>query len=118
VPEPLNLNEWALAGDWTIQSGASVPQAADGRIAFRFHARDAHLVMGPSERGTEVPFRVLLDGEPPGPAHGGDVDEDGRGTLSHQRLHQLIRQPGSIRERTLEITFPEAGAEAYCFTFG
>jgi hypothetical protein len=95
-----------------------VPQAADGRIAFRFHARDAHLVMGPSEPGTEVPFRVLLDGEPPGPAHGGDVDEDGRGTLSHQRLHQLIRQPGSIRERTLEITFPEAGAEAYCFTFG
>jgi len=118
VPEPLNLNEWALAGDWTIGAGASVPHGADGRIAFRFHARDAHLVMGPSARGAEVPFRVLLDGEPPGPAHGGDVDEDGRGTLSHQRLHQLIRQPGSIRERTLEITFPEAGAEAYCFTFG
>jgi len=118
VPEPLNLNEWALAGDWTVVSGASVPNGADGRIAFRFHARDAHLVMGPSERGSEVPFRVLLDGEPPGPAHGGDVDEDGHGTLSRQRLHQLIRQPGSIRERTLEITFLEAGAEAYCFTFG
>jgi len=118
VPEPLNLNEWALAGDWTIGAGASVPHGADGRIAFRFHARDAHLVMGPSARGAEVPFRVLLDGEPPGPAHGGDVDEDGRGTLSQQRLHQLIRQPGSIRERTLEIIFPEAGAEAYCFTFG
>ena len=118
VPEPLNLNEWALAGDWTIQAGASVPNGADGRLAFRFHARDAHLVMGPRERGTEVPFRVLLDGEPPGAAHGGDVDEDGNGTLSRQRLHQLIRQPESIRDRTLEITFPEAGAEVYCFTFG
>ncbi len=118
VPEPLNLNEWALAGDWTIEAGASVPNGAGGRLAFRFHARDAHLVMGPRERGTEVPFRVLLDGGPPGAAHGHDVDEEGNGTLSQQRLHQLIRQPGSIRERTLEITFPEAGAEAYCFTFG
>jgi thiol-disulfide isomerase/thioredoxin len=108
VPEPLNLNEWALAG----------PNGADGRLSFRFHARDAHLVMGPRERGNEVPFRVLLDGEPPGDAHGFDVDEEGRGTLARQRLHQLIRQPGSIRERTLEITFREAGAEAYCFTFG
>ena len=118
VPEPLNLNEWALAGDWTVEGGASVPNEADGGLAFRFHARDAHLVMGPRDRNTEVPFRVLLDGEPPGDAHGHDVDADGNGTLSRQRLHQLIRQPGSIRERTLEITFPEAGAEAYCFTFG
>jgi len=118
VPEPLNLNEWALAGDWTVEGGASVPNRADARLAFRFHARDAHLVMGPRERGAEVPFRVLLDGEPPGAAHGFDVDEDGNGTLSQQRLHQLIRQPGSIRERTLELIFPEAGAEAYCFTFG
>ena len=118
VPEPLNLNEWALAGDWTVGGGASVPNEPGGRLAFRFHARDAHLVMGPRERGAEVPFRVLLDGEPPGDAHGHDVDGDGNGTLSRQRLHQLIRQPGPIRERTLEITFPEAGAEAYCFTFG
>jgi thiol-disulfide isomerase/thioredoxin len=118
VPEPLSRNEWALEGDWTVEGGASVPNSADGRLAFRFHARDAHLVMGPRERGTEVPFRVLLDGEPPGDAHGDDVDEDGNGTLARQRLHQLIRQRESIRDRTLEISFPEAGAEAYCFTFG
>jgi thiol-disulfide isomerase/thioredoxin len=118
VPEPLNLNEWALAGDWTIGGGASVPDEAGARLAFRFHARDAHLVMGPRERGTSAPFRVLLDGQPPGAARGFDVDEDGNGTLSRQRLHQLIRQPGSISDRTLEIVFPEAGAEAYCFTFG
>jgi thiol-disulfide isomerase/thioredoxin len=118
VPEPLNRNEWALAGDWTIESGAGVLNGTDGRIAFRFHARDAHLVMGPRERGTEVPFRVLLDGEPPGAAHGLDVDDDGNGTLSRQRLHQLIRQRESIRDRTLEISFSGPSAEAYCFTFG
>jgi thiol-disulfide isomerase/thioredoxin len=118
VPEPLNRNEWALAGDWTIESGAGVLNGTDGRIAFRFHARDAHLVMGPRGRGTEVPFRVLLDGEPPGEAHGLDIDEDGNGTLSRQRLHQLIRQRESIRDRTLEISFGGPGAEAYCFTFG
>jgi thiol-disulfide isomerase/thioredoxin len=118
VPESLNRNEWALAGDWTIESGAGVLDGSDGRIAFRFHARDAHLVMGPREQGTEVPFRVLLDGEPPRAAHGLDVDEDGHGTLSRQRLHQLIRQRDSIRDRTLEIEFLGPGAEAYCFTFG
>ena len=118
VPEPLNLNEWALAGDWTIASRASVLNRADGRIAFRFHARDVHLVMGPRERGASVPFRVLLDGEPPGDAHGLDVDEQGEGTLAQQRLHQLIRQRGSITDRTFEITFLAPGAEAYCFTFG
>jgi thiol-disulfide isomerase/thioredoxin len=118
LPEPLNRNEWALEGEWTIESRASVTNGADGRIAFRFHARDAHLVMGPRERGTEVPFRVLLDGEPPGAAHGFDVDDEGRGTLTQQRLHQLIRQREAIRDRTLEIAFSAPGAEAYCFTFG
>jgi thiol-disulfide isomerase/thioredoxin len=118
VPEPLNLNDWAFAGDWTVESGASVLNATDGRIAFRFRARDAHLVMGPRERGTEVPFRVLLDGEPPGAAHGLDVDDDGHGTVSQQRLHQLIRQREAIRDRTLEISFSAPGAEAFCFTFG
>jgi hypothetical protein len=91
---------------------------ADGRIAFRFHARDVHLVMGPRTRDTPVPFTVHVDEEPPGAAHGLDVDEQGHGTLSQQRLHQLIRERGSITERTFEMTFLAPGVEAYCFTFG
>ena len=118
VPDVMRLNDWALSGDWTIGSRASVLNEANGRIAFRFHARDVHLVMGPPSRDDPVPFRVLLDGEPPRAAHGLDVDEDGHGTLSRPRLHQLIRQPGSIEDRTFEITFLEPGAEAYAFTFG
>jgi thiol-disulfide isomerase/thioredoxin len=118
VPEMLMLNQWALEGDWTIESGASVLNGTEGRIAFRFHARDVHLVMGPPGPEASVPFRVLLDGQPPGDAHGMDVDEEGNGTLSQQRLHQLIRQPGPIVDRTFEIELLGAGAEAYCFTFG
>jgi hypothetical protein len=91
---------------------------SEGSIAFRFHARDVNLVMGPPARGTSVPFTVLVDGEPPGFAHGLDVDERGHGTLSQQRLYQLIREPGSIADRTFEIAFLAPGAEAYCFTFG
>ena len=91
---------------------------ANGRVAFRFHARDVNLVMGPPSRGTSVPFRVLVDGEPPGDAHGLDVDEQGNGTLSQQRMYQLIREPGAITDRTFEIEFLAPGAEAYCFTFG
>ena len=118
APETLMLNQWALSGDWTIESGASVLNAPEGRIVFRFHARDVHLVMGPPARDASVPFRVLLDGEPPGGAHGLDVDERGEGTLDQQRLYQLIRQGGSIADRTFEITFRAAGAEAYVFPFG
>ena len=117
APE-LRLNQWALSGDWTIGRGACVLDGVDGRIAFRFHARDVNLVMGPPARGTSVPFVVLVDGEPPGAAHGLDVDERGHGTLSEQRLHQLIRERGSIGDRTFEITFLAPGVEAYCFTFG
>jgi hypothetical protein len=91
---------------------------AGGRIAFRFHARDVNLVMGPPSRGVAVPFRVLVDREPPVDAHGLDVDEDGHGTVAQQRLYQLIREPRSITDRTFEITFLEPGAEAYVFTFG
>ena len=116
--ESLRLNQWALAGEWTIDRGASVLNGAEGRIAFRFHARDVHLVMGPPARGASVPFRVLVDGEPPGAAHGLDIDEQGHGTLAEQRLHQLIREPGPITDRTFEITFLAPGAEAYSFTFG
>jgi thiol-disulfide isomerase/thioredoxin len=118
APDRLHLNQWALTGDWTIERGASVLNGADGRIAFRFHARDVHLVMGPPSRGTSVPFRVLVDGEPPGAAHGLDVDEEGHGKLSQQRLHQLIREPGAITDRTFEIAFDAPGVEAYAFTFG
>jgi thiol-disulfide isomerase/thioredoxin len=118
APDSLTLNQWALSGDWTIESRASVLNRADGRIAFRFHARDVHLVMSPRARDTSVPFRVLVDGEPPGDAHGLDVDEQGRGTLAQPRLHQLIRERASITDRTFEITFLAPGVEAYVFTFG
>ena len=118
VPDPLERNQWALSGEWTIGPGASVLNGTEGRIAFRFHARDVNLVMGPPSRDTSVPFRVLVDGEAPGDAHGLDVDEQGNGTLTQQRLHQLVRQAGSITDRTVEITFQAPGAEAYCFTFG
>jgi thiol-disulfide isomerase/thioredoxin len=118
APDQLKLNRWALAGDWTIERKASVLHRAEGRLAFRFHARDVNLVMGPRARGESVPFRVLVDGEPPGDAHGLDVDEHGRGTVARQRLYQLIRERGSITDRTFEITFLAAGVEAYVFTFG
>jgi hypothetical protein len=118
VPDRLELNQWALAGNWTLGPGKSVANEADGRLVFRFHARDVNLVMGPPEGGSSIPFRVLVDGEPPGDAHGLDVDEQGNGTLDRPRLHQLIREPGSITDRTFEISFPAPGAEVYCFTFG
>jgi thiol-disulfide isomerase/thioredoxin len=118
APERLRLNQWTLSGDWTVGRGASVLNGADGRIAFRFHARDVNLVMGPRARGTSVPFRVLVDGEPPGDVHGLDVDERGQGTVIQQRLYQLIRERGSIDDRTFEITFLAPDVEAYCFTFG
>jgi thiol-disulfide isomerase/thioredoxin len=118
APESLRLNQWALSGDWTIESRASVLNAAEGRITFRFHARDVHLVMRAHSRSASVPFRVLLDGEPPGEAHGLDVDEQGHGTLTQPRLYQLVRERGSIADRTLEIDFRAPGVEVYVFTFG
>jgi len=118
VPDPLRLNRWALSGDWTIERGSSVLNAADGGISFRFHARDVHLVMGPQSPGMSVAFRVLLDGEPPGDSRGLDVDEQGQGTLVRQRLYQLIRVAEPIEDRTFEINFLDPGAEAFAFTFG
>jgi Thioredoxin like C-terminal domain len=103
APDSLRLNQWALSGDWTIERGASVLNGAEGRIAFRFHARDAHLPLRTRELGARVPFRVLVDGEPPGDAHGLDVDEQGNGTVIQPRLYQLIRQRGgspSARSRS------------------
>jgi hypothetical protein len=114
----LTLNQWALARNWTIEGGASVLNEAGGRIAFRFHARDVNLVLGPLTPRASIPFHVLIDREPPREAHGLDLDEEGNGTVVHQRLYQLIREPGSITDHTLEIAFLEPGAEAYVFTFG
>jgi hypothetical protein len=116
-PDRLPLNHWALAREWKIEPEKVVLDEAGGSIAYRFHARDAHLVLSAGGR-EPIPFRVLLDGEAPGPSHGADVAEDGNGLLREGRLYQLLRQPGEVRERTLEITFEEPGAEAYCFTFG
>jgi thiol-disulfide isomerase/thioredoxin len=119
APDSLMLNRWALSGDWTIERGAAVLNRADGGIAFRFHARDVNLVVRAREPGASIPFRVLVDGEPPGDAHGLDADEQGNGTLVEPRLYQLIRERGSrIADRTFEITFLAAGVEAYVFTFG
>jgi thiol-disulfide isomerase/thioredoxin len=118
LPETLKLNSWALRGDWTVERKASVLNEAAGRIAFRFHARDVHLVLGPGADGTPVPFRVLVDGQPPGDAHGLDVDQEGHGEVSQQRLYQLIRERASITDRTFEIRFLAPGVEAYVFTFG
>ncbi|HEV3388632.1 MAG TPA: redoxin domain-containing protein [Solirubrobacteraceae bacterium] len=116
-PEHLNLNHWSLAGDWTIGREQVTLDQSGGSIAYRFHARDAHLVLSAAEP-VPIPFRVKLDGESPGLSHGVDVDGDGNGVLRDGRLYQLVRQTGAIRDRTLEITFSEAGAEAYVFTFG
>jgi hypothetical protein len=113
----LRFNTWALAGEWTIGRENVVLEQAGGSIGYRFHARDAHLVLSPGTR-EPIPFRVLLDGAAPGRSHGVDVDEDGNGLLQDGRLYQLVRQRDAIRERTLEVSFLEAGAEAYVFTFG
>jgi thiol-disulfide isomerase/thioredoxin len=114
----LPLNHWALAGDWTVQQKAAVLHVAGGQIAYRFHARDLHLVMASAAPGSPIRFRVQLDELPPGAAHGTDVDDRGEGTLTEPRLYQLVRQPGPVTERTFEITFFDPGVRAYAFTFG
>jgi hypothetical protein len=118
VPAKLALNQWSLNGEWTMAAVAAANNQPGGHIAFRFHARDVHLVMGPARRGSSIRFRVTVDGLPPGVAHGLDVDDAGYGMLTEQRLHQLIRQPLPIVDRTLVIEYLDAGAEAFCFTFG
>jgi thiol-disulfide isomerase/thioredoxin len=118
IPGELKLNHWALAGDWTIANDAVKLNKASGRVAYRFHARDVNLVMGPAARGTAIRFRVLIDGQPPASAHGADVDEQGNGTVTDQRLYQLVRQPGRVVDRQFEIEFLDPGVEAFAFTFG
>ena len=117
LPEHLRTNHWALDGIWTIEQEKIVLDEAGGSIAYRFHARDAHLVLSGGALAP-IPFGVLLDGCVPGPSHGVDVDEDGNGLLHDGRMYQLVRQRDAVRERTLEITFREPGAEAYVLTFG
>jgi thiol-disulfide isomerase/thioredoxin len=117
LPKRLPFNHWALAGEWTIAAENVVLDQAGGSIAYRFRARDAHLVLSRGAR-EPIPFRVLLDGEAPGPSGGVDVDEDGNGVLQDARMYQLVREHEVVRQRTLEITFLETGAEAYAFTFG
>ena len=118
LPAWLRLNEWGLSGDWTVKREAAALNAPNGRITYRFHARDLHLVMGPAAQVSSVRFRVLIDGQPPGAARGVDVDEQGFGTVTEQRLYQLIRQPKPIADRQFEIEFLDPGAEAFAFTFG
>jgi thiol-disulfide isomerase/thioredoxin len=117
-PTRLRLNGWALSGNWTAKKEAVVLNKANGSITYRFHARDLHLVMGPAAPGSSVRFRVLIDGQPPGVAHGTDVDAQGNGAVSEQRLYQLIRQAGPITDRQFEIKFLDPGVEAFAFTFG
>jgi thiol-disulfide isomerase/thioredoxin len=117
-PARLRLNHWSLAGDWAVRPDGVALNEPGGRIAFQFHARDLHLVMGPASQGNAVRFRVLLDGRPVGAARGADVDSDGNGTVVEQRTYQLIRQPKPITDRRFEIEFVDGGVEAFCFTFG
>jgi hypothetical protein len=118
APARLRLNQWALSGDWTIGKQPAVLNEANGKITCRFRARDLHLVMAPGARGMSVQFRVLIDGQSPGAAHGIDVDAQGKGTVAEPRLYQLIRQPKPITDRQFEIEFASPGVEVFAFTFG
>jgi hypothetical protein len=118
APESLPLNGWALSGDWTIGKEAVVLNQSHGSISYRFHARDLHVVMAPAAHDKPVWFRVLIDGQSPGAAHGVDVDEDGNGAVMESRMYQLIRQSSHISDRKFEIHFRDAGVKAFSFTFG
>jgi cytochrome c biogenesis protein CcdA/thiol-disulfide isomerase/thioredoxin len=118
IPGRLDVNDWALAGTWSVGEQRAALSVAPGKIAFRFHARDLHLVLGPGKDGRPVRFRVLLDGSVPQGDHGADVDGQGNGTVKEYRLYQLIRQKGKVEDRTFQIEFLDPGAQAFAFTFG
>lgn len=118
APAQLPLNGWSLSGHWNAGPEFATLEQSGGRIAFRFLARDLHLVMGPPADGRAIRFRVRLDGEAPGPSHGVDVDAAGWGTITSPRMYQLVRQRRALSSRTFEIEFQDAGARAYVFTFG
>jgi len=117
VPDNLDMNEWGLSGSWRVDAEKAVSLGAGGKIVFRFHARDLHLVLGPGTDGKPVRFRVTVDGQEPGANHGVDIDSSGAGIARDQRLYQLVRQSGDIRDRTFTIEFLDAGIQAYSFTF-
>jgi cytochrome c biogenesis protein CcdA/thiol-disulfide isomerase/thioredoxin len=118
-PQPrLSLNQWALGGAWNVGAESADLQSVPGKIVFRFHARDLHLVLGPAKNGKPIRFVVKLDGTPPGEDHGADTDAAGTGVVQGNRLYQLIRQKGAIEDRTFEIDFLDPGVEAFAFTFG
>jgi cytochrome c biogenesis protein CcdA/thiol-disulfide isomerase/thioredoxin len=112
------LNDWGLAGDWTVGGQCATLNKTDGAISFRFHARDLHLVLGPSADGKPVRFRVTIDGATPGESHGADTNADGEGVVSDHRLYQLVRQSGPIMDHTFSIQFLDPDVQAYAFTFG
>lgn len=118
APASLALNQWALGGDWTIAGESSALNRKDGTIRYRFHARDLHLVLGPEADGKPVRFRVRIDGKPPAGDHGSDVDGDGQGVITGQRLYQLVRQQGPVADHDFQIEFLDPGAQAFAFTFG
>jgi cytochrome c biogenesis protein CcdA/thiol-disulfide isomerase/thioredoxin len=119
TPQPrLTLNQWALGGTWKVGPESAVLDSAPGKIVFRFHARDLHLVLGPTKNGKAIRFKVTLDGTAPGDDHGSDADAAGAGTVQGHRLYQLIRQNGAVEDRTFEIEFLDPGVQAFAFTFG
>jgi len=118
IPDRLDLNEWGLDGLWKDQAQTAVLASPQGRIAFRFHARDLHLVLGPAKDGRSVRFHITIDGQTPGPSHGTDTDEQGNGEVTSHRLYQLVRQKGAIMDRTFTIEFLDPGVQAFAFTFG
>lgn len=117
-PAKLDLNKWGFDGSWTVKDEKAVLATAPGRIVYRFHARDLHLVLGSGSSDKPIRFKLTLDGQAPGENHGVDVDAAGQGSVSGQRLYQLIRQSGDIQDRTFEIEFLDPGVEAFAFTFG
>jgi hypothetical protein len=118
APARLALNHWAFDGSWNAGAERAILQTAPGRVRYRFHSRDLHFILGPARAGTPVRFRVTLDGHAPGADHGVDSAPDGSGVVREPRLYQLIRQKGSVVDRTFEIEFLDPGVQAYDFTFG
>lgn len=118
VSDTLPLNGWGLSGTWTIEGQRAVLDSPSGGVTYRFHARDLNLVLGPAADGAPVRFKIRVDGEPPEADHGVDVAADGTGTITEQRMYQLVRQRGGIRDRTFQIQFLDPGVSAYAFTFG